>query len=151
MLRNEVLTLKKIIESRSAAETEAAGASLANYLLETSPDSLFFVCLTGDLGAGKTAFTRGFSSVLSPTSRVKSPTYTVVNEYRKGPVPLFHFDLYRLEDSDDGLDSIGFDHYVQTGHCILEWSEFLPAKPEGAVTVTITKKGEESRLIEISF
>ena len=49
------------------------------------------------------------------------------------------------------IDSIGFDHYVQSGHCILEWSEFLPAKPEGAITVTITKKGEEARLIEISF
>ena len=142
--------MTKIIESHSCAETEAAGAALASYLLDIFPDSLFFVCLTGDLGAGKTAFTRGFASVLSPGSRTKSPTYTVVNEYRKGKTPLYHFDLYRLEDSDDGLDSIGFDHYVQSGHCILEWSEFLPSKPEGAVTVRITKQGEDCRLIEIT-
>ena len=143
--------MTKTIESYSPAETEAAGAALAAYLLDTAPNSLFFVCLTGDLGAGKTAFTRGFSSVLSPESRVKSPTYTVVNEYRKGKTPLFHFDLYRLEDSDDGLESIGFDHYIQTGHCILEWSEFLPERPEGTVEVRITKRGEECRLIEIDY
>jgi len=143
--------LTKTIESLSVAETEAAGAALAAYLSDVSPDSLYFVCLTGDLGAGKTAFVRGFSSVLSPESRVKSPTYTVVNEYRRGSVPLYHFDLYRLEDSEDGLDSIGFEHYVRSGHCILEWSEFLPARPDGAVTVRITKKGEDSRLIEIEF
>ena len=143
--------MNKIIESHSAAETEAAGAALAAYLSDVSPDSLFFVCLTGDLGAGKTAFTRGFSSVLSPGSRTKSPTYTVVNEYRNGPVPLYHFDLYRLEDSEDGLESIGFDHYVHSGHCILEWSEFLPERPEGAIEVRITKKGEDCRLIEINI
>lgn len=145
-----VTSLTNIIESRSTVETEAAGAALAAYLLDTDPDSLFFVCLTGDLGAGKTAFVRGFSSVLSPGSRVKSPTYTVVNEYRKGAVPLYHFDLYRLEDSDDGLDSIGFDHYLHSGHCILEWSEFLPSRPENAIEVKITKQGEDFRLIEIT-
>lgn len=138
------------ITSNSASETEAAGAALANYLSDTRPDSLWFVCLTGDLGAGKTAFVRGFASVLSPESRVKSPTYTIVNEYRRGNVPLFHFDLYRLEDSDDGLDSIGFEQYVNTGHCILEWSEFLPSRPADAIEVRITKKGEDCRLIEIN-
>ena len=143
--------MKKTIESTCPEMTEAAGADLAKSLLEEHPDELFFVCLTGDLGAGKTAFVRGFSSVLSAGSRVKSPTYTVVNEYLRGPVPLYHFDLYRLEDSDDGLDSIGFDHYLESGHCILEWSEFLSARPEGAVEVRITKRGEESRLIEIDY
>ena len=108
-------------------------------------------CLTGDLGAGKTAFVRGFSSVLSSGSRVKSPTYNIVNEYRQGATPLYHFDLYRLEDSEDGLDSIGFDHYVQSGHCILEWSEFLDTRPAGAVTVKITKAGDDKRIIEITL
>ena len=143
--------MKKIIESFSPEMTEAAGQDLAKALLEERSGELFFVCLTGDLGAGKTAFVRGFSSVLSPGSRVKSPTYTVVNEYLRGPVPLYHFDLYRLEDSDDGLDSIGFDHYLESGHCILEWSEFLPSRPEGAVEVRITKRGEDCRLIEIDY
>ena len=136
--------MNNIIESVSPAETEAAGAALALYLLDTMPDSLFFVCLTGDLGAGKTAFVRGFSSVLSPESRVKS-------EYRKGSVPLYHFDLYRLEDSEDGLDSIGFEHYLNTGHCIFEWSEFLPSRPDNAVTVKITKQGEDKRRLEINL
>ena len=134
--------MKKAIESLSPEMTEAVGAELARSLIEERPDELYFVCLTGDLGAGKTAFVRGFSSVLSAGSRVKSPTYTVVNEYLRGSVPLYHFDLYRLEDSDDGLESIGFDHYIQTGHCILEWSEFLPERPEGTVEVRITKRGE---------
>ena len=144
------VTMINTITSRSAAETEAAGAALANYLTDTCPDKLWFICLTGDLGAGKTAFVRGFASVLSPESRVKSPTYTIVNEYRKGDTPLFHFDLYRLEDSDDGLDSIGFEQYVNTGHCILEWSEFLPSRPHDAIEVRITKQGEDCRLIEIN-
>lgn len=143
--------MNKINESLSPAETEALGASLAAYLSDTRPDSLFFVCLTGDLGAGKTAFVRGFSSVLSPGSRVKSPTYNIVNEYRQGVTPLYHFDLYRLEESEDGLDSIGFDHYVQSGHCILEWSEFLDSRPDSAVTVKITKAGDDKRIIEINL
>ncbi len=143
--------MNKITESFSPADTEALGAALATYLSDTRPNSLFFVCLTGDLGAGKTAFVRGFSSVLSPKSRVKSPTYNIVNEYRQGDTPLFHFDLYRLEESEDGLDSIGFDHYVQSGHCILEWSEFLDSRPEGAVEVRITKNGEDKRTIEITL
>jgi tRNA threonylcarbamoyladenosine biosynthesis protein TsaE len=138
-----------VFYTKSPDETELVGKRLAK-ALEERKISRAVIALRGELGVGKTAFTRGFASELG-ISGVKSPTYTVVNEYRKGPVPLFHFDLYRLEDSDDGLDSIGFDHYVQSGHCILEWSEFLPVKPEGAVTVTITKKGEEARLIEIYF
>ncbi len=143
--------MTQIITSLSPEETEGIAATLAADLSKERPDSLLFVCLTGDLGAGKTAFVRGFSSVLSPGSRVKSPTYTVVNEYRKGTAPLYHFDLYRLEDSEDGLDSIGFDHYVQTGHCIFEWSEFLPSRPADAIEVRITKQGDSARLIEINY
>lgn len=142
--------LKEII-TNSAAETEAAGATLARALSGEKKGELWFVCLYGDLGAGKTAFVRGFAGVLSPGSRVKSPTYNVVNEYRGGDVPVFHFDLYRFEDSEDGLWGIGFDDYVAGGHCILEWSEFLPELPEGAVRVTIEKIGEESRKITFNY
>lgn len=135
------------IISRCAEDTEAAGASLARTLTEKCGGELFFVCLYGDLGAGKTAFVRGFASVLSPGSRVKSPTYTVVNEYHGGSIPLYHFDLYRLEDSEDGLWGIGFDDYAAGGHCILEWSEFLPEKPDNAVSVKIEKLSDSERKI----
>ena len=101
--------------------------------------------------AGKTAFVRGFASVLSPGSRVSSPTYTIVREYRCGPVPLFHFDLYRLEESEDGLAEIGFDEYVSGGHCIVEWSEYLPQCPRDNIKVTIRRTGAGDRQIEMEY
>ncbi len=142
--------MEKTIISHSVEDTEAAGAWLARTLLDDCGGNLRFICLTGDLGAGKTAFTRGFASVVSPGSRVKSPSYTIVNEYRKGAVPLFHFDLYRLGD-DPELDSVGFDEYLQSGHIIMEWSEYLPQTPDGAVTVDIRKTGDNDRSIHIKY
>lgn len=131
------------VNSMCSADTEAAGADLAAKLSEIYENDYWFICLCGDLGAGKTAFVRGFASVMSPGSRVKSPSYTVVNEYRMGKTPVFHFDLYRLEDSEEGLEGIGFDDYRNSGHCILEWSEYLPKslRPDNAVTVRIQKCG----------
>lgn len=137
--------------SESTQETETIGAMLAEKLNALKPNEKWFVCLTGDLGAGKTAFVRGFASVVSPGSRVKSPTYTVVNEYRRGDVPLFHFDLYRLEDGDNDLEAIGFDEYVENGHCIIEWSEYLCEKPDNTVYADIRKDGEECRNITIKY
>lgn len=126
-------------------QTEKLGAELA----ESLPCAPAFVALYGDLGAGKTAFVRGFTSVLSPGSRVKSPTYTIVNEYRKGKCPVYHFDLYRIESEDD-LDAIGFEEYVQNGICIAEWCEHIgDLLPEHAVTVKIEKTGENERKITI--
>ncbi len=107
---------------------ERLGAQLAEDWLRTYPGERCFIALYGNLGAGKTVFVRGLASVLSPGSRVKSPTYTLVNEYRKGPVPLFHFDLYRAEAAED-LESIGFEEYVSKGHCVIEWSEYLREFP----------------------
>lgn len=139
----------KTLYSRSTAETEMAGAALAREILDSGERC--FVALEGDLGAGKTAFVRGFASVLSPGSRVKSPTYTIVNEYRRGEVPLFHFDLYRMEDPES-LDSIGFDEYVASGICIAEWSENLgDRRPENVITVSIEKRGENEREITIRY
>lgn len=136
------------IITNSAEETERAGRELALRLTENN--RIFFVAMYGDLGAGKTVFVRGIASVLSPDSRVKSPTYTIVNEYRRGNVPLFHFDLYRIED-DTELDGIGFEEYVQNGCCVAEWSENIGALlPENAVKVKIEKLGGDSRRITIS-
>ena len=135
------------IISHRAQETEAVGARLGNVILNS--DKLFFVAMYGDLGAGKTVFVRGLASVLSPGSRVKSPTYTLVNEYRKGKTPLFHFDLYRIADSDE-LDGFGFEEYLKNGNCIAEWSENLGDDiPENTVFVKIEKTGESERKITV--
>ena len=124
--------------TKSADETEALGAYIASLLDKKTS----FVALYGEMGAGKTAFVRGFASVISPGSRVKSPTYTVVNEYRRGEIPLFHFDLYRLSSPEE-LDSLGFDEYVSSGICIAEWPDMLGDDlPENAVRCTSAASGK---------
>ena len=137
------------IYTKTVEETERLGTALAEHLCKSGRFPAF-VALYGDLGAGKTAFVRGFASVLSPGSRVKSPTYTIVNEYRQGKKPLFHFDLYRIT-SDEDLFGMGFDEYVENGYCIAEWCEHIgSAMPEEAVTVRIEKIDETSRKITVS-
>ena len=140
--------MTEIYNTASPAETEKVGRELAEKLSE----KLSFVCLYGDLGAGKTAFVRGFTSFFVPEAKVKSPTYSVVNEYRNGDTAVFHFDLYRFEDNPESLYDIGFDDYVAGGHCVFEWSEYMPegAEPDDAVRVTIEKTGEETRKITIN-
>ena len=139
------------ILSESVQSTEQIGAKLARAISDSLPNTPCFIALYGDLGAGKTAFVRGFVSVLSEGSRVKSPTYTIVNEYRRGPYPVFHFDLYRVEDPDE-LDSIVFYEYLQNGICIAEWSEHLgDRRPDCALSVTITKTGESTRTFAITL
>jgi len=132
----------KIIQSAatgSAEETEALGASLAARMIQEK-DLPPFVALYGDLGVGKTAFVRGFASVIAPESIVRSPTFALVNEYRAKPFSLFHFDMYRIESEDD-LYSIGFYDYLERrGICLVEWSEKIPfALPEEYLRVTIEK------------
>ena len=133
----------KTIYTSDTSETEAAGASLAAEIL-SNPSIPRFVALYGDLGVGKTAFVRGFASVISPDSLVRSPTFALVNEYRSATLPLFHFDMYRI-DSEDDLISIGYDDYLaRRGVCLVEWSEKIPyAIPEEFVRVTIVKNDPE--------
>lgn len=128
---------KRILLSASAEETENIGREFASTLLSEGRASAF-VALYGDLGVGKTAFTRGFTSAVCD-ARVKSPTYTVVNEYRGGKVPVFHFDMYRI-DGDDDLYSTGFYDYIDTGYLICEWSENIPfALPKNRFNITVEK------------
>ena len=137
------------IKTASAEETARVGARLAERLLQQGVSSAY-VALFGEMGVGKTAFTFGFCSALG-VKGVRSPTYTVVNEYRSGSIPVYHFDFYRLEDEDD-LASIGFEDYLKAeGICLSEWSEnFRECIPENAVRVTITRTdGEDGREIEI--
>ena len=134
------LTFPHVAQSNSPLDTETLGAALAS-LLESDASLPRFVALYGDLGVGKTAFVRGFASVLSPESLVRSPTFTLVNEYRNKATKrsLFHFDMYRI-DSEDDLYSMGFDDYPDRGICILEWCEKIPfALPAHYLRVTITK------------
>lgn len=135
--------------SHSAAETEAVGRDLARMLEESGRDRAF-IAFRGEMGVGKTAFTRGFASHFGITG-VKSPTYTIVNEYASR-VRIFHFDMYRIEDSSD-LASIGYDDYVRArGYCIAEWSENVEEDlPEDTVTVTISRlpSGDDDRQIKI--
>lgn len=122
----------------SEAATEAVGRGLA-LRLRAAGKAAAFVALFGDLGVGKTAFVRGFVSALVPDARVKSPTYTIVNEYRGGDVPVFHFDVYRIEGEDD-LYSTGYYDYLDTGYLLCEWSEKIPfALPDDRITVEIEK------------
>ena len=133
--------------SKDSGETEALGKKVAELLLHR--DGYFFIAMYGDLGAGKTVFVRGLASVLSDGSRVKSPTYTIVNEYRKGEKPLFHFDFYRVGSTDE-LDGFGFDEYLSSGNCIAEWSENLGDRlPSDAICVRIEKLGENERRITV--
>ena len=130
--------------TNSPAETEAVGAALGKIL---KPGTV--IAYRGDLGAGKTAFTRGLARGLGSDEMVTSPTYTIVNEYLGGRCPLFHFDMYRLASSDDLWD-IGWEDYLdRNGVCAVEWSENVEDAMEDAISITIEKLGEESRRITI--
>ncbi len=124
--------------SRSESETEALGEALAARL---RPGDV--VAYDGDLGAGKTAFTRGLARGLGCSGRVASPTFTIVNEY-EGPVPLFHFDLYRLSGAEDLFD-IGWEDYLDRGGvCAVEWSGLAAgALPPGTIRVSLRRCEED--------
>ena len=131
--------------SHSVEETEALGETLGKTL---QPGAV--VAYFGGLGMGKTAFTRGLARGLGFTEAVTSPTYTIVNEYLGGRLPLFHFDMYRLSSADDLFD-IGWEDYLDRGGvCAVEWSENVTEAMEGAVSVTIDVLGENTRRITIS-
>ena len=130
--------------TKSPAETEAVGAALAKVL---QPGTV--IAYRGDLGAGKTAFTRGLAKGLGVKESVTSPTYTIVNEYLSGAMPLFHFDMYRL-GSEDELFDIGWEDYLERGGvCAVEWSENVWGAMEEAIVVTISRLDEDTRNIQI--
>ena len=133
-----------IFTTNSPVETESVGAALGKILPAGT-----VIAYRGDLGAGKTAFTRGLARGLGFLDMVTSPTYTIVNEYLGGRLPLFHSDMYRLASSDDLWD-IGWEDYLERGGiCAVEWSENVEDALENAISVTIEKLGEESRRITI--
>ena len=131
--------------THNPSETEEVGKTLARQL---QPGTV--IAYRGDLGAGKTAFTRGLAAGLGCREAVTSPTYTIVNEYLTGRLPLFHFDMYRLASSDELFD-IGWEDYLERGGvCAVEWSENVADAMEDAIVVTIEKLGEDTRRITIT-
>ncbi len=134
------------IISNSDFETAEVGRTLSSHLSRGS-----CVALYGDLGAGKTSFVRGLAEGLGLSARVTSPTFTIVNEYL-GDIPLFHFDMYRLNNEDELFD-IGWDDYLdRAGVIAVEWSEkAVDFFPEHTIRVHIEKTGDNSRRIDIIF
>ena len=132
--------------SNSVEETEALGAELAGRL---EPGDV--VAFTGDLGAGKTAFVRGLARGLGVRERVTSPTFTIVNEYEGGRLPLFHFDMYRLGSADELFD-IGWEDYLARGGvCAVEWSENVSDALDNDCLRVDIRRGEndDQRIITI--
>ena len=130
--------------TQSEAETAAAGRELA---ADVSAGSVVLLC--GDLGAGKTAFVRGLAEGLGiPAEDVSSPTFTLMQEYRGGRVPLFHVDLYRLNGARE-IEDLGLDEIAAGGVLAIEWAERLPRTPPDAFNVQIEYAGESERRITI--
>ena len=139
-----------IYTSNSAEETFDIAARFAKQLNIGD-----VITLDGDLGAGKTAFTRGIALGMGLGDMVVSPTFTIVNEYRKGSTPLFHFDIYRLHSEDDLYD-IGWEDYLASeGVCVVEWSAIVPGcfdMPHYKVVITKDHTmGEDYRQISIDY
>ena len=131
--------------TNSEEETERLGARLA---VKLEPGAV--IAFTGDLGAGKTAFTRGLARGLGIPDRVTSPTYTIVNEYEGGRLPLFHFDWYRLSDAEELFD-IGWEDYLSRGGvCAVEWSEKVADALTDALRIDIRRgAGDNERVITV--
>ena len=139
----------RLIESHSAEDTFEIGRKIG---LEVRPGTV--ICLNGDLGTGKTVFTKGVAAGLGITEPVVSPTFTVVQIYEEGRLPLYHFDVYRIDDPDE-MEEIGYrDYFYGDGVAIIEWSDLIAELiPDDAVRVTFekdTSKGFDYRRITVS-
>lgn len=138
----------KVLESFCPEDTYAIGKSLAE---QAVPGSVY--CLNGDLGTGKTVFTQGFAAGLGIAGPVNSPTFTILQVYEDGRLPLYHFDVYRIEDPEE-MYEVGCEEYFTAGGvCLVEWAELIREMiPEDAVQITIEKdltKGFEYRRITV--
>lgn len=138
-----------IIETNSREETFELGKGLGEQAKQGE-----IYCLSGDLGTGKTVFTQGFARGLGITEPVSSPTFTIVSEYEEGRLPLYHFDVYRIEDIEE-MEEIGYeDCFYGEGVCLVEWAELIKELlPENYNSITIEKnpeKGFDYRKITVS-
>lgn len=140
--------MERIWESFSPQETENLGRKLA----ESAKKGQIF-CLDGDLGVGKTVFTKGFAIGLGVKEHITSPTFTIVNEYHDGKIPFYHFDVYRISCEEE-MDDIGYEEYFfGEGICLIEWAELVKGLiPKDALWITLEKdyaKSEDYRKITV--
>ena len=137
------------MESFCPEDTYAIGKLLAE---QAVPGSVY--CLNGDLGTGKTVFTQGFAAGLGITGPVNSPTFTILQVYEDGRLPLYHFDVYRIEDPEEMYEVGAEEYFTAGGVCLVEWAELIREMiPENAVQITIEKdltKGFEYRRITVA-
>ena len=138
----------QVFDSYSRQDTFSIGRRLGE---EAKPGSVY--ALSGDLGVGKTVFTKGVAAGLGITEAVNSPTFTILQIYESGRLPLYHFNVYRIEEPEE-MEEVGFDEYAEgDGVCMIEWPEQIAdILPDKAVTVTIEKdleKGLDYRRITI--
>lgn len=137
---------RTIYETAKEEETYQVGFQLGK---NAKPGEVY--CLVGDLGTGKTVFTQGFANGLGITGAVNSPTFTIVQEYKEGRIPLYHFDVYRIADEEE-MEEIGYeDYFYGNGVCLVEWANLIPdLLPEQAVLIRLErdrKKSENYRKI----
>lgn len=135
--------------SNSEKDTLNFGKKLASYLKLKD-----IIVLTGELGAGKTKFTEGFLSYFGLENEISSPTFTIVNEYCKNDINIYHFDVYRLEDSSEFYE-IGGEEYFEKGICLIEWGELIKdALPKDYLEITFSKNiengNENSRILNLT-
>lgn len=129
------------ILSTSSNQTMNIAKTLAKYLSKGDT-----VVLTGELGSGKTKFTEGFLSYFGLENEISSPTFTIVNEYHKNDINIFHFDVYRLEDSSEFYE-IGGDEYFENGICLIEWGELIEdVLPKDYIHITFSKDENNENL-----
>ena len=132
------------VYSKSFLETEALGKKLASKLKGNE-----VIAFYGDLGAGKTTFTRGIADFFNLKHEVSSPTFSLVNEYETPQIKIYHFDMYRINSLED-LESTGFFDYLGKGIFIIEWSENIDRYlPDETIKIKIENKDQNSRIIYI--
>ena len=137
-----------IVQSFCAEDTYEIGKKIGQ---EAQPGQV--ICLYGDLGVGKTVFTKGLADGLGITEPIQSPTFTIVREYEEGRLPLYHFDVYRIADISE-MDELGYEEYFYSdGVCLIEWGSMIEELlPRETINITIKKdlqKGFDYRMISI--
>ncbi|MBR6322682.1 MAG: tRNA (adenosine(37)-N6)-threonylcarbamoyltransferase complex ATPase subunit type 1 TsaE [Lachnospiraceae bacterium] len=137
-----------VYETYSPEETMALGRELSE---TASPGDI--ICLNGDLGSGKTVFTKGFAKGLGVEDTVVSPTFTIIQEYYGGRMPLYHFDVYRIEDADEMAETGMDEYFYGDGVCLIEWSsliaELIPSKAWKVLLEKEPEKGDDYRKITV--